>query len=114
MSQYRKKPVIIEADQFAGSAQNATPIIDWVLAGGGVARWHEEIPERRAPNGELSQMLVLEYIAIDTLEGTERCQVHDWVIRGVKGEFYPCKPDIFEATYDHVDARQEPVTEETK
>ena len=37
---------------------------------------------------------------IDTLEGTMTVIINDWIIKGVKGEFYPCKPDIFEATYD--------------
>lgn len=39
---------------------------------------------------------------IDTLEGTMTAQPGDWIIRGVKGEFYPCKPDIFAATYEPV------------
>lgn len=39
-------------------------------------------------------------IAIVTLEGTMRADVGDWIIRGVQGELYPCKPDIFEATYE--------------
>ena len=39
-------------------------------------------------------------ITIKTLEGSMRGDVGDWIIKGVKGEFYPCKPDIFEATYD--------------
>lgn len=41
--------------------------------------------------------------AIETLEGLQWITVGDWVIRGVKGEFYPCKPDIKELTYDEVD-----------
>ncbi len=40
---------------------------------------------------------------IETLEGTMRANAGDWIIRGVKGELYPCKPDIFEATYQSVD-----------
>lgn len=43
-------------------------------------------------------------ILIETLEGTMRASVGDWIIRGVKGELYPCKPDIFEATYEAADA----------
>ena len=43
------------------------------------------------------------YVFINTLEGTMYAKVGDWIIRGVKGEFYPCKPDIFEATYEPVD-----------
>lgn len=42
-------------------------------------------------------------IAIETLEGTMTANVGDWIIKGVKGEFYPCKPDIFAQTYDEVD-----------
>lgn len=42
------------------------------------------------------------WIEIDTLEGTMRANYGDWIIKGVKGEFYPCKPDIFDATYDPV------------
>ena len=41
-------------------------------------------------------------VEIPTLEGTMRCDSGDWIICGVKGEFYPCKPDIFEATYEEV------------
>ena len=47
---------------------------------------------------------VAEWVAIPTLEGTMRAEIGDWIIRGVKGEFYPCKPDIFEATYEPADA----------
>ena len=42
-------------------------------------------------------------VEIPTLEGTMRCGPGDWIIRGVKGEIYPCKPDIFEATYEAVE-----------
>ena len=42
-------------------------------------------------------------IEIDTLEGTMRAEPEDWIIRGVKGEIYPCKPDIFEITYERVE-----------
>jgi hypothetical protein len=45
------------------------------------------------------------FLEIHTLEGDMRADVGDWIVRGVKGEFYPCKPDIFEATYDLVDER---------
>jgi hypothetical protein len=42
-------------------------------------------------------------VAIKTLEGTMDADVGDWIIKGVQGEFYPCKPNIFEATYDPVE-----------
>ena len=44
-----------------------------------------------------------EYIEIETLEGVMRADIGDYIIKGVKGEFYPCKPDIFEATYEIVE-----------
>lgn len=47
-------------------------------------------------------------IEIDTLEGTMRAHPGDWIIKGVKGEFYPCKPDIFEATYEAHNDSSEP------
>ena len=43
-----------------------------------------------------------EYIMIKTLEGNMRCDIGDYIIKGVKGEFYPCKPDIFKDTYDAI------------
>ena len=44
-----------------------------------------------------------DYLSIKTLEGTMRADQGDWIIRGVKGEIYPCKPEIFVATYDPVE-----------
>ena len=70
-----------------GGAASATPVIDWVLRGGGTARYHDDDDTLR----------------IDTLEGTMIASAGDWVIRGVQGEHYPCKPDIFSATYEPVE-----------
>lgn len=89
--QYRKKPVVIDAVQWLGMPENATPIIDWILTNDGTARYVNYDDDNR------------ESIHIDTLEGVMRAQVADWIIRGVKGEFYPCKPDIFVATYEPAD-----------
>lgn len=93
---FRKRPVVIEAIQFTGSAESATPIIDWVLAGGGTASFHEHLMD-----GDLVAHPD-PFLRIDTPEGRMVASLGDWVIRGVKGEFYPCKPDIFEATYEAV------------
>ena len=82
---FRKKPVVIEAVRFDGTP-SASGIIDWVLAGGGTARYHDDPA-----------------IVIDTMEGSMRADDGDWIIRGVQGEFYPCKPSIFEATYEPAD-----------
>lgn len=84
-TRYRKKPVVIEAYHWDGSVESATAVIDWILATGGTARFHDEQDR---------------FIAIDTLEGVMRANPGDWIIRGVAGEHYPCKPAIFEATYE--------------
>jgi hypothetical protein len=81
---YRKKPVVIDAVQWDGTAEGAIPIIDWILRCDATARYDDDPAA----------------IYIDTLEGTMRADIGDWVIRGVGGEFYPCKPDIFDATYE--------------
>ena len=79
MGTYRKKPVEIQAVQVGASSHTLQELAQ--LCGGTV-------------DGD--------YICIPTLEGTMVAAPGDWIIRGVKGEFYPCKPDIFEATYDEV------------
>lgn len=89
---YRKKPVDIRAQWWDGTATGATQIIGWILAGGGTARYHEAVEQ----DDEVSPA----FIAIDTLEGTMRLYKGSYAIRGVHGEFYPCKPDIFAQTYD--------------
>jgi hypothetical protein len=96
---YRKKPVEIEARRWDGSVPEATKIINWVLAGGGTARYREGFPVVLSDGSERPMPAS---IRIDTPEGVMRANPEDWVIRGVKGEFYPCKPDIFEATYEEV------------
>ncbi len=82
MALYRKKPVVIEAEQFTGGKVSA----DLVLKFCPEAIWHFNH----------------DTLSIRTLEGTMSAVKGDWIIKGVKGEFYPCKPDIFEATYEPV------------
>jgi hypothetical protein len=80
VKQYRKKPVVIEALLFDGD--NYHDIGMWI--GGG--RYHPDVKK----------------IIIPTLEGNMEASPGDYIIKGVQGEFYPCKPDIFEATYEAV------------
>ncbi|MCG7610326.1 hypothetical protein [Mycobacterium sp. CnD-18-1] len=87
---FRKKPVEIEAMRFDGSLNSAKQIAEWC---GGRADFD---PKPSDPTD------VHVSIAIPTLEGTMRASLGDYVIRGVAGEFYPCKPDIFEQTYEAV------------
>lgn len=86
---FRKKPVEIEAMQFDGTVESANRILGWI--GGHGAEAH------RARGGDPTAGIV-----IKTLESDMRATPSDYVIRGVQGEFYPCKPDIFAATYDPV------------
>ncbi len=78
---YRKKPVVIEAHLF--TPETRPLLIDWL-------QQHGKTTEC-SPDGSL---------IIHTLEGAMLASKGDWIIKGVKGEFYPCKPDIFEATYE--------------
>ena len=85
MPTFRKKPVEIEAFQF-----QAPPI--------SVPSWLAD-----AMDAEDVRMFP-DRVEIHTLEGVMRADVGDWIIQGVQGELYPCKPDIFAATYTDADA----------
>jgi hypothetical protein len=87
MGKYRKKPVVIEAMQWDGGEETGMAILEW---SGGLAQY---ATDRVAPLGAPS-------LTIETLEGILYASPGDWIIRGIKGEFYPCKPDIFDATYE--------------
>lgn len=97
MGKFRKKPVEIEAVQFIGvgymglSFNFGEPIPEWLS---------EQITKDFGKTGAVRGAGQNEYILISTLEGDMRCEPGDWIIRGVKGELYPCKPDIFAATYE--------------
>ncbi|MFD8516596.1 hypothetical protein ACFV27_37330 [Streptomyces antimycoticus] len=99
-TKYRKKPVEIQAVQWDGTAGGAAPIVNWILTGESTATYACSNPDRCAATGGDTPHC----IEIHTLEGTMRADLGDWIIRGVKGEFYPCKPDIFAATYEPVES----------
>lgn len=102
MQLVRSVPVTKEAWQFEGGADNATPIIDWILAGGGTATWMEAYQDVRTNpiGGGVEIINIPEQLSIRTLEGTMQARVGDYIIRGLKGEFYPCKPDVFKGSYE--------------
>lgn len=83
---FRKKPVVIEAVQFTGS--NCFDVLRFM------GRTEDIF------TADLNQS---DIPIIHTLEGDMSCSVGDWIIKGVKGEFYPCKPDIFKLTYEAVE-----------
>jgi len=85
VAKYRKRPVVIEAMHFDGSIECALLIGEW---SGGEVQKHTFM-------GDFTGVM-----HIETLEGTMTVIRWDWVIRGAQNEFYPCRPDIFEATYE--------------
>lgn len=82
MAKYRKKPVVIEAVQFDGTDESC----DWIYP--------------QLVNREIGRSC--DKLHIKTLEGVMTANVGDYIIKGVNGEFYPCKPDIFHKTYEAV------------
>ena len=88
---YRKKPVVIEAMQFDGTEDSFEDVAEWMASHG---------ESLGATLGEVACLHIF------TLEGEMRADPGDWIIRGVQGEFYPCKPDIFDETYEPVEGEK--------
>ena len=87
VQEFRKKPVVIQAIQFF--------VEDFFRT--------NQLPEGVMYHHNTAQLRFPEHcFSIKTLEGSMKVSDGDWIIKGVKGEFYPCKPDIFEATYEPV------------
>ena len=84
MGNFRKKAVIIEAIQWDGSDESLEAIGDMAYSGN---RYIQQIGDK---------------LEIPTLEGVMTASIYDWIIKGVSGEVYPCKPDIFKMTYEEV------------
>jgi len=80
---YRKKPIVIEAIKWDGT---------------NVLAWLEKFPELKSQ----IQIENAQEITIKTLEGNMKAYEGDYIIRGIKGKIYPCKSDIFEATYERI------------
>lgn len=85
---FRKKPMVVEAMQFTG--KNATEIISWA---------HEGLPAM-ANSIVFRDPVSNHLISIRTMEGIMLATPGDWIIKGIEGEFYPCKPGIFDRTYE--------------
>ena len=98
---FEKKPIQVEAVWYMNETI-ASDVLNWIHAGDGTATFHHEIPQVLNSNGEIRQHAEASCVRIHTLEGVMRAESGDWIIKGVQGEFYPCKPDIFEATYTQV------------
>ena len=116
---FQKKPVAIEAMQLIGTAGDTAQVLDWMAANRypmlvgdytkpETLRYHDQAPENdlRPDSGLYIDPATGDFM-IRTLEGDMRVSYGDWIIRGIRGEFYPCKPDIFESTYERVGVRGE-------
>ena len=95
MAKYKKKPVVIEAFQYDGDLKGSDGnyyIPDWAVKAldSGIMFYKDlgDIPSE---------------LFIKTLEGIHHVSIGDYVIQGVNGELYPCKPDIFDKTYDYIE-----------
>jgi hypothetical protein len=92
LARYRKRAIEVEAVQLG--IDNADQVWKWIRSNGGRA--------------DLNSSLSMEpgwtdaFIEIRTLEGIMRANIGDWIIKGVRGEFYPCRADIFAETYERV------------
>jgi hypothetical protein len=124
MGKFRKKPVVIDAVRWRGYANNLGiteeapdqpleitadnmhgikwgPFPEWLPAVAGVI---DSLPEGQVPSIPVGTVFRQDdALWIGTLEGAMRADMGDWIIRGIKGEIYPCKPHIFAATYDAVE-----------
>jgi hypothetical protein len=87
MQKFRKKPVVIEATQLINNEFRSL----------------DDIPFSDCKNWKTGKDEQGFFVAIPTLEGEMKARNNDWIIKGVNGEYYPCKPDIFEATYESVE-----------
>lgn len=98
MPQFRKKPVVVEAMQFDGTPGSAVAVFDAFGA---------HMPRTKfLPN--FNDLSCGGRLVIPTLEGDMTASPGDWIIRGVQGEVYPCKPDIFAQTYEPADTPSAP------
>ena len=92
MSKYRKKPVVVEVFQYDGDisidTNSKTDIPQWIV---------------QAFKDKILCYGTQEHLFVQTLEGTMIVSKNDYIIQGVNGELYPCKPDIFEKTYERID-----------
>lgn len=98
MKYHRKLPVEVEAFQWDGTAEGATPLIQWIFDGGATAKYMctDHIHCRKL-NGNVPHT-----IGIPTPDGTMHAALDDWIIKDMTGKFFPCRDDIFHQIYEAV------------
>lgn len=96
MAKYRKKPVVIEAFQYDGDLKDCDG--NWYVPNWAVEAYEKGIMHYASESCDAPPCDLF----IETLEGIHHVSVWDYVIKGVNGELYPCKPDIFEKTYENI------------
>jgi hypothetical protein len=102
MKKFRKKPVEIDAIQY--TAPIYSNIRDFIESfGDNPSEIIFKVFDNHNENMNISNMSGTSHLAVRTLEGDMKITHGDWIIRGVKGEYYPCKHDIFKLTYDIID-----------
>lgn len=87
---YRKKPIVIEAVQFLNNDSSISECLKFLFNDTPTQYYIDLIKKQ-------------EYLFIETLEGPIKASFGDYIIKGIHGEFYPCKPDIFEKTYENIE-----------
>ena len=98
---YRKKPVVVEAIQLKKTQISIRAILEMMgqevitKCDGASYKFYEYC----------NMIFDKGYMEIETLEGVMKASIGDYIIKGVNGEFYPCKPDIFEKTYEEAEGR---------
>jgi hypothetical protein len=104
MPKYRKKPVVVEAMKFEGDPSACYDVLKWVEENTlGSFDYNDPDVRENPPASGVSIDAADGAMVIATLEGWMKVSMGDYVICGVQGEFYPCKPDIFEASYEKVE-----------
>ena len=99
MPKFRKKPVVIETVKFDSTHRSIKEMYEFVHGPNSIvlksSMDHDKFDD-------YADSLIRSGFDIKTLEGTMKARPGDWIIKGVNGEFYPCKPDIFEKTYEPI------------
>ena len=104
---FRKKPVVIEAIQWTGTNTDMIAMFGALAFETNALAWDYDLGAYRFPGGRSVSTgeggMHPNCLVIPTLEGDMLARPGDWIIKGVQGEFYPCKDDIFQQTYEQVD-----------